>query len=99
LAVSATPEELALGKTMFDQACSICHGPNGAGIPGGNAPPLANRTDYPNIARVIAQGQGEMPSLAAALTNPQIDAIAKYVVKTLGPQPRPTGARPPGSED
>lgn len=99
LAVSATPEELALGKAMFDQACSICHGPNGAGIPGGNAPPLGNRTDYPNIARVIAQGQGEMPSLAAALTNPQIDAIAKYVVKTLGPQPRPAGARPPGSED
>jgi quinoprotein glucose dehydrogenase len=99
LAVSAAPEELTLGKTMFDQACSICHGPNGAGMPGGNAPPLGNRTDYPNIARVIAQGQGEMPSLAAGLTNQQIDAIAKYVVKTLGPQPRQAGARPPGSED
>jgi mono/diheme cytochrome c family protein len=40
-----------------------------------------------------------MPSLAAGLTNQQIDAIAKYVVKTLGPQPRQAGARPPGSED
>jgi mono/diheme cytochrome c family protein len=68
-------------------------------MPGGNAPPLGNRTDYPNIARVIAQGQGEMPSLAAGLTNQQIDAIAKYVVKTLGPQPRQAGARPPRSED
>ena len=63
---------------MFDQTCGICHGPDGVGIPGGNAPAITNRTDYQNIARVISQGQGEMPSLAAALTNPQIDAIAAW---------------------
>ena len=92
---TATPEELALGKSMFDQTCAICHGPNGAGFPGGNAPPLTNRTDYENIARVINQGQGEMPSLAAALKPEEIDAVAKYTVRTLGPQARPAGARPP----
>lgn len=93
-AVSATPEELALGKAMFDQTCAICHGADGVGMPGGNAPPLRDRTDYANIARVIAQGQGEMPSLAAALTEPQITATAKYVVKTLGPK-APTGRPQP----
>ena len=92
---TATPEELAVGKAGFDSVCAICHGPNGAGFPGGNAPPLTNRTDYANIARVISQGQGEMPSLAAALQPAQIDAIAKYTVRTLGPQARPAGGRPP----
>ena len=91
MAVNATAEELASGKTMFDQVCAICHGPNGVGMTGGNAPPLTNRTDYANIARVITSGQGEMPSMAAALTPAQIEATAKYVVKTLGPKPRPAG--------
>lgn len=91
----ATVEELALGKTMFDQTCAICHGPGGTGFPGGNAPPLTNRTDYENIARVIAQGQGEMPSLAAALKPAEIEAVAKYTVRTLGPKPAAPLGRPP----
>lgn len=97
-AVTATPEELALGKAKFDTTCAMCHGPNGAGLQGGSAPPLSNRTDFANIARVITSGQGEMPSLAALLQPKEIDAIAKYVVKTLGPQARPAGGRPPAED-
>ena len=48
---------------------------------------------------MIAQGQGEMPALAAALTPQEIQAVAKYVVKTLGPQPRPATGRPALTED
>jgi mono/diheme cytochrome c family protein len=88
LAISATPQELALGREKFDGMCAICHGPDGKGLDGGNAPPLTERTDYANIARVIAQGQGEMPALSNAMSPVEIEAVAKYVVKTLGPQPR-----------
>ena len=95
LAISATPEELALGKTKFDQLCVVCHGVDGKGGTAVGAPPVTNRTDYANIARVIAQGQGEMPALASALSPADIEAISKHVVKTLGPQARPAG-RPPG---
>lgn len=95
---TATPEELALGETKFGQVCAICHGAKGVGMPGGNAPPLTNRTDYENIARVIAQGQGEMPSMAAALKPEEIDAVAKYTVRQLGPQLRAPGRQPPPPE-
>jgi mono/diheme cytochrome c family protein len=104
MAVAATPEELALGKSKFDQLCVVCHGENGRGGTAVGAPPVNNRTDFANIGRVIAQGQGEMPSMAAALSPAEIEAIAKHVVKTLGPQQRtggPGGGRggPPPEED
>jgi quinoprotein glucose dehydrogenase len=88
LAISATPEELALGKGRFDAMCVICHGPDGKGLDGGNAPVLTGRTDFAEIRRVIGQGQGEMPALGNSLTPAEIEATAKYVVKTLGPQQR-----------
>ncbi len=98
-AITATEEELALGLAKYDQTCALCHGPAGAGIAGGNAPALTNRTDFANIARVITGGQGEMPSMAAMLTDEEIDAVSKYVVKTLGPQPRPDRRRPPSGDN
>jgi quinoprotein glucose dehydrogenase len=101
-AITATPAELALGKAKFDGMCVACHGENGKGGTSVGAPPVTNRTDLANIARVIAQGQGEMPALAAALSPAEIDAIAKHVVKTLGPQPRaggPPRGRPPEDEE
>ena len=87
-AIAATSEELARGLTVYQRACITCHGARGEG---GVGPMIAGRNDYANIVRVIAQGQGEMPSLANSLTAPEIDAIAKHVVKTLLPPPR----RPP----
>jgi quinoprotein glucose dehydrogenase len=98
VSVTATPEEIALGKAKFDTTCAMCHGPAGAGLTGGAAPPLTGRTDFAEIKRVIAQGQGEMPALASALQPNEIDAIAKYVVKDLGPKERPSG-RPVPQED
>ena len=86
--VTATPEELALGQSTYQRNCSTCHGARGEGAVG---PMIAGRNDFANIARVIAQGQGEMPSLASSLTSSEIDALAKHVVKTLKPPPR----RPP----
>ena len=98
-AVTATPEELALGKTKFDGMCVMCHGVDGKGGTPVGAPAVNGRTDYSNIARVIAQGQGEMPALANSLSPAEIDAIAKHVVKTLGPQARPAGRGGPPQED
>jgi glucose dehydrogenase len=81
-AITTTPEELALGLSAYQRVCTTCHGARGEGAIG---PMIAGRNDFSNIARVIAQGQGEMPSLAGGLTPAEIDAIAKHIVKTLMP--------------
>ncbi len=94
--IPATPAELALGQQKFAAMCAICHGPNGTGDSG---PRLTNRTDYDNIKLVLNRGQGEMQAMAASMTAAEIDAVAKYVVKTLGaPPPGRGGGRggPPG---
>jgi mono/diheme cytochrome c family protein len=84
-AITATPRELSLGQAAYQRMCTTCHGVRGEGAVG---PIISGRNDFANIARVIAQGQGEMPSLANSLTPQEIDAIAKHVVKTLRPPPR-----------
>lgn len=90
-AVTASAEELKLGAEAYQRTCSTCHGPRGEGAVG---PMILGRNDFANIARVIAQGQGEMPTLAASLTPAEIDAIAKHVVKTLQPPRRGPPAVP-----
>jgi mono/diheme cytochrome c family protein len=104
LEITVTPEEMALGKTTYGAKCTACHGATGRE---GFAPVLAGRTDFPNIARVVAQGQGEMPALGSGMSPAEIDAVAKYVVKEWGPKPRAAGGRggrggrggPPPEED
>jgi quinoprotein glucose dehydrogenase len=88
--ITASPQELALGLAAYGRTCVVCHGAQGEGAVG---PIIAGRTDYSNIARVIAQGQGEMPALANSLTPAEVDAIAKHVVKVLVP-PRRRGPPP-----
>lgn len=93
--VNATPEELTLGRAAFARTCALCHGPTGAGIVGGSAPPLTDQTSVAAITRVVNEGKGEMSSLAAALKPEEISAVAKYVASGMPaerrgpPQPQP----------
>jgi cytochrome c oxidase cbb3-type subunit 3 len=86
--ITATPAELAQGQAAYMRVCAGCHAPDGKG---GVGPALTGRTDFANIVRVINAGQGEMPSQAPKMTPAEIDAVAKYVVKTLNPQPAGRG--------
>jgi len=98
-AIAATPAELALGKSKFDGTCVVCHGADGKGGTPVGAPAVNGRTDFANVTRTIAQGQGEMPALGNTLSPAEIDAIGKYLVKTLGPQQRAGRPGPPPDED
>jgi glucose dehydrogenase len=77
--INATRAELTLGRDAYARVCALCHGPTGAGLPGGGAPSLAGREDVAQISRTIAQGSGEMPAMGATLKPEDIEAIAKFV--------------------
>ncbi|HEY8572896.1 PQQ-binding-like beta-propeller repeat protein [Phenylobacterium sp.] len=94
--IEATPQELALGKAQYDGKCALCHGANGGEGP---APSLRGRTDLANITRVVAQGQGEMPALGSAMSAGEIQAVAKYVLKTWPPAQRAGRGPPPREEE
>ncbi len=82
--ISASPDELARGQAAFAANCAGCHGPAGKGDAGPN---ITGRNDFDNIKQAITGGRGEMPPFGAVLMPADIDAIAKYVVKTLAPPP------------
>jgi glucose dehydrogenase/cytochrome c553 len=96
--ISATPAELAQGQAAFAKSCIGCHGEGGKG---GVGPNITGRNDYDNIRNAIIGGRGEMPALGSSLSPADIDAIAKYVVKTLAPPPPVAAGRggPPPPRD
>lgn len=79
--------ELELGRVVYGQRCSICHGNGGQGgrgkrLNGGRAEEL-----YPNIEEmilVITDGKGSgMPSFSEKLTAAERRAVARYVREVL----------------
>ncbi|MEX1034182.1 MAG: PQQ-binding-like beta-propeller repeat protein [Cellvibrionaceae bacterium] len=81
--VDATPEQLAMGRTVYRQQCAACHGANGEGIPQSGAPALRGLASFADIQNIIANGNAEMPAMAAILTAEQIDAVSRHVAVEL----------------
>jgi quinoprotein glucose dehydrogenase len=77
--VEATPAQLASGQAAYTRTCAVCHGPQGEGIQGGNAPPLKATGSLADVRNIIARGSAEMPGMASVLSAEEIDAIARYV--------------------
>ena len=82
--VAATPEELAGGRKVYADMCSVCHGANGQGIPSG-PPKVTGLTDIVAIRLRVQAGGIEMPPMAGMLTPQQIDLVAKFVAAGLPP--------------
>ncbi|MGI1680242.1 MAG: PQQ-binding-like beta-propeller repeat protein [Cellvibrionaceae bacterium] len=80
--ITASKETLILGRKVFAETCSICHGSGGEGIAGG-APALTGMTELTNILRAVTQGGVEMPPMKQMLTGEQIDAVSKFVAIDL----------------
>jgi mono/diheme cytochrome c family protein len=88
--VEATPVQLATGQAAYTRTCAVCHGPQGEGIPGGNAPPLRNTQALNDVKNIITRGSAEMPGMASVLSADEIDAVARYVkVRLAAPAAAP----------
>lgn len=94
---------VAMGKQIYTEKCTLCHGPTGHGDgPGAAAldPKPRNHTDgsYMNartneeLEQVIKNGKGQMPAWGATLSDEQIVQVLSYV-RTLAVPPY-TGPMP-----
>ncbi len=92
--LSTTQDELAQGKTVYDEQCAACHGETGKGD-GPQAASLStqptNWTDQSRLMQlsaqemsdVVASGQGEMPAFGDKLDETQRMNLVAYV-RSLG---------------
>ena len=57
----------ALGRVVYGQTCTFCHGSEGRGGHGG--PSIASNLDQTTVARIIRNGQNEMPAFVRLLSD------------------------------
>jgi len=71
------------GRMVYDVACTFCHGEDGAGGHGGG-PTLLTQRDAAAVARIVAEGRGDMPPFGATLSADQISNVSAFIVERLG---------------
>jgi alcohol dehydrogenase (cytochrome c) len=76
------PADPGNGQTVYDAACTFCHGEAGEGGHGGG-PTLAPVTNPAAAAQIIAEGRNDMPAFGGALSAEQIRDVSAYVVERL----------------
>jgi uncharacterized membrane protein len=83
---SATPADVAAGKTVFESSgCVGCHTLADADATGDLGPNLdAAKPSSALIVERVTNGQGRMPSFRSSLSKAQIAAVAAYVASVAG---------------
>jgi len=73
------------GKAIFTSNCASCHTLKAAGTNGMIGPNLDEaKPDDALVKERVTNGMGVMPSFKGKLTDPQIDAVAKFVSSSAG---------------
>jgi alcohol dehydrogenase (cytochrome c) len=78
------PANAENGKTVYDTACTFCHGEQGEGGHGGG--PSLQAVKAPNtVIQIVSEGRNDMPGFGAggALSAEQIRDVAAYVTEML----------------
>jgi alcohol dehydrogenase (cytochrome c) len=86
-ATQATTGPAASGAQIFSDNCESCHGHEGAG--GHIGPNLQKSSVAEHLDQVekqVRNGGGAMPPFGGALSDQQIQAVARYVVEQLAPK-------------
>ena len=68
------------GSTIYDNACSACHGETGQGSQGGSA--LGNNLNLSQVLQVVKDGVNTMPSFDV-FTEQELVDISTFVVERL----------------
>ena len=91
--VQAKPgPDSAASRATFRTKCAMCHGPDGSGSAVGksmNVPDLRSQViqKLPDaqLAQIISDGKGGMPSFKSSLSEDQIHSLAAYI-RSLHPK-------------
>jgi len=88
---NAAPDSAAVTAT-FRTKCALCHGPDGSGSEVGksmNVPDFrtqaVQKLQDAELAQVISDGKGGMPSFKNSLSTDQIQALVTHI-RTLAPK-------------
>ena len=88
---NAAPDSAAVAAT-FRTKCALCHGPDGSGSEVGksmNVPDFrtqaVQKLSDAELAQVISDGKGGMPSFKNSLSADQIQALVTHI-RTLAPK-------------
>jgi len=73
--------DITNGGTLYNAACTFCHGPVGEGGAGGVT--LTNATNLAAVMQQVREGLNAMPPFGAALTPDEIQDVSAYVVEEL----------------
>jgi ubiquinol-cytochrome c reductase cytochrome c subunit len=105
--VQTSPELVTRGRELYGQACSACHGMNGAGaaLGGANIAPSLQNVSPQDVAEAIKIGPGEMPvggglpdyDFHSGRSTHEVNAIASYV-DSLKTRPYNRGGAPIGGK-
>ena len=79
------------GRTLYEQNCQVCHGPDLKGDRGPRIDDAVSRLGADATRTVIAEGQGRMPPIAS-LTPPLLDDLIAFLTK---PEAAPPGSAAP----
>ena len=74
------PADFDNGSTIYDNACSACHGETGQGSQGGSA--LGNNLNLSQVLQVVKDGVNTMPSFDV-FTEQELVDISTFVVERL----------------
>ena len=85
--VRASPgPDSAASSATFRAKCAMCHGPDGSGSEVGksmNVPdlrsPAVQKLPDAQLAQIISDGKGGMPSFKSSLSEDQIHALVTYI--------------------
>jgi cytochrome c6 len=91
--VQANPgPDSAASSATFRTKCAMCHGPDGSGSAVGksmNVPdlrsPEVQKVPDAQLAQIISDGKGGMPSFKGSLSEDQVHSLVAYV-RTLRPK-------------
>ena len=83
------PTPAQIGRTVYDQACQGCHGPELKGDRGPAIDAVISRLGADSTREVIVKGRGGMPSFAS-IPQPSMDALIAFLTNpaagTANPQ-------------